>query len=187
MDEDKKQKKAIYQLLILLGSAVGFAVLFAVFMIFYYGPSGQYYVKNILLAPDMIGKLDFHDGKNGGKYTFDKAVFRYYNDNEKSWKSVNVDGATYQKVFTTLENESSMKDVPTEVMNLFNLANPATLTLYVKNEKATNVFQEIVFVKDGDFYRVLLRGDNPSTSWAYFHHRKIYDHIIHTIVQAGPP
>lgn len=187
MDDDKKQKMEIRQLLLLLGSAVAAAVLFSIFMINFYGPTGQYTVKNILLSPDMTSKLDFYDGVTGGKFTFDRAVFRYYDDESVSWKSVVLSESTYRQLFEELHNETSFIDVPAEVINQFNFPNPATLTLYVKNDKVTKVFQEAVFVKDSDLFRILLRGDHPTSNWAYFHHRKVYDHVLHIIVPAGSP
>lgn len=187
-DEDKlpSQTIEIKNLILLLGSAIGVAVLFSVFMIYYYGPSGEYYVRNIMLSPEMTPKLDFVDGAKGGRFVFDKAEFRYFDSETNSWKTKILSADNYRAVYELLENEASLTDVPTEVISLFNTPNPATLTLFVKSDKITKVFQEIVFVFNGDYYRVMLRNNEPMRSWAYFYHRKIYDHILHTLQRDTP-
>ena len=49
MQEEKEQKKEIRQLLFLLGSSVVVALLLSIFMINFYGTTGQYIVKNLVL------------------------------------------------------------------------------------------------------------------------------------------
>ncbi len=179
-----EEKREIWSLLSVLGSAIAAAIIFAAFMIHYYGPSGEYKVKNILLSPETTEKLDFHDGSEGGRFRFDHAEFRYYDDETKSWKKIVLDAQAYKTVYHLLENESSIGDVQPEVIAEFNLPNPATMTLLVRNEKVVRVFQEVVFVKDGDYYRVMLRGSDPIGNWAYFKQRKIYDHVFHALIPA---
>ena len=180
-----EEKFEIGRLLAVLGSAIAAAVLFAVFMIYYYGPSGEYYVKNILLSPETAARIDFQDGREEGRFVFDRAEFRYFNTEVKSWKTIILDTKAYQAVYDLLENESSVSDVTPDIVDEFNRPNSATLTLYVKNNKLTKIFQEAVFPLGGDFYRILLRGKDPIGEWGYFHHRKIYDHVLHAIIPAG--
>jgi len=179
--EEKKEKKEIRQLLLLLSSAIGVAIFFSVFMIQYYGSTGDYLVKNVLLSPETAKKLDFYDGNHQGKFTFDRAEFRYFDDETMSWKVTILDETQYQNLFDILQNESSLTHVDSAVIGHFNLPNPATLTLFVKNDKSTKVFQEAMFVKNDDYFRISLRGDTPAISWVYFYHRKIYDHILHAL------
>ena len=181
-----EEKFEIGRLLAVLGSAIAAAVLFAVFMIYYYGPSGEYYVKNILLSPKTASQLDFQDGKEGGRYVFDRAEFRYFNSEMKTWKTIVLSEQQYQAVYDLLGSESSLSSVPPEIVDHFNRPNPATLTLYVKSGTVTKVFQEAVFPMEGDFYRIMLRGKDQG-EWVYFHHRKIYDHIIHAIIPVDAP
>lgn len=176
-----KQRAEIKQLLMLLGSAIGVAIVFSAFMIYYYGPSGEYYVKNILLSPEMTGKLDFPDGVNSGRFVFDRAEYRYFDGELKTWKTKVLSHELYSKVYELLKNEAGLTEASAEVVNQFNLPNPATLTLYVKSDKITKIFQETVFVNNGDFYRISLRNNEAATSWAYFYHRKIYDQVLHAI------
>lgn len=187
MEEEKKQKKEIRQLLYLLGSAVGFAVLFSIFMINFYGPTGQYTVKNILLSPEMTTKLNYLDGVSGGKFNFDRITFRYFDDENKQWKSQAVPLTVYRAIFDDLANHTSFVDVPQEIVSQFNAPNSATLTLYVKNDKTSKIFQELVFVKDGDLFRISLVEDHPTGKWAYFLDRKVYDHVLHMIVPEAAP
>ncbi len=62
MEEEGSARKEIRQLLAVLLSGVGLAVVASLFMIFFYGPSGQYAVKNVLLSPELLGKLEFTEG-----------------------------------------------------------------------------------------------------------------------------
>lgn len=176
-----KSKSEIKQLVLLLSSAVFIAVLFSAILILYYGPTGEYYVRNILLAPEMTGKLDYSERTGGGRFVFDRVDFRYYDTEEKKWTTRTLNEEEYRKVYTLLASESSLRQVPDEVVSQFNLPNPATLTIYVKSDKTTKPFQEVVFVNKGDFYRIMLRTQDSATPWAYFHHRDIYDHVLHSI------
>ena len=182
-EEGPKEKtpSEVKQLLLLLGSAIVAALCISLFLIHHYGPSGEYYVRNILLSPSVTRELDYRDGSKGGRFVFDRAEFRYFNDEEKRWKTRVLSPEAYRTVYEMLENQSSLSFVSDEVLNQFNLPNPAVLSLYVKNEQTSSLFQEIVFVNNGDLYRIKLRTDTATASWAYFSARNIYDHILHTI------
>lgn len=184
MKQNKEEKGSeIKQLLLLLGSAIGVALVVSAFLILHYGPSGEYYVKNILLAPEIMEQVNYRDGTKGEsqRFIFDRVEFRYFDDQTRSWKTRVLNREVYRDVYKILENQSSLSTVSEEILNQFNLPNPATLTLYVKNENTTIRFQEVIFVNNGEVYRVMLRNDAATPSWAYFSQRNIYDHVLHII------
>ncbi len=187
MQEEKEQKKEIRQLLFLLGSSVVVALLFSIFMINFYGTTGQYTVKNILLSPEMTTKLNYLDGTSGGKFTFDRITLRYFDDNDNEWRSAEVSTKEYRSIFEELGNLTSIVEPTQEVVGVFNTPKPATLTIYVKNDKTSKIFQEVVFVNEGDLFRVLLIEDQPKNQWAYFFHRKVYDHVVHIVAPEASP
>lgn len=178
MTEEKKGIGEIGRLLVLLCSAIGAAIVFSFFLIYYYGPTGQYKVNEILLTPEMTKQLSYQQSVEGGRFTFDRTELRYYDENAREMKTFVLTHPDYHKLFRLLEKGESLEAVPSEVISRFNAPNAATITLYTKNDKGAAPFQEITFVNHGDFYRISLRTDNTSESWAYFYHKDIYEKVL---------
>lgn len=62
--------KQIRNLLIVVGAGVFGAFLLAYVMVVYYGPSGRYQTKNVLLEPGIIEGLTFQDlNPDTGKFS----------------------------------------------------------------------------------------------------------------------
>lgn len=190
---NKSQRSQIRNLLLVLGSGFLGACLFGLFMLYRYGPSGQYLVKDALLSPKLTQELNYNDtnSKTGGqdRFTFDKMEFAYFDAVSKQWKKTTVPLAKYQKWYEELSGNESILNPPDNVKNLFSQGYPATLTLYVKTESnaawqaLTKPFQEVQFVNGGDYYRIELREQNPMGKWVYFNSPGIYQKTIEQLGQ----
>jgi len=150
-------------------------------MLHYYGPSGRYAASNVLLSPALIQGLSYQDvNPKTGKlalFVFDGIDFSYYDSSQKRWLSVPVSKETYEKFYDFVSKEQSLENATIEVQNFFYKDNPSKLTIKTKvdssDEKqiSSKIFQESNFVKEGDFYRVMLREQTGSPgSWVYFYH-----------------
>lgn len=184
-DKDKiSANKEIRNLIFLIGSAVGFAVLAAVGLVWYYGPSGLYEAKHTLLSPDFFQELKYSDSnpETGGSsvFVFDTISFIYYDNDLKRWDKVEVSKEKYRQFYQLISGDVSEENVSPQLIDRFTVAYPATLELRVKVKNGSGAdgtiktFQEVVFINEGDDYRVELHESTIEKKWAYFHHPSIY-------------
>lgn len=177
-------KRQIRNLLGVLFAGVFAAVVFALFMLHNYNPTGRYLLKNVLLSPQMTSLLAYDDinPKTGSqtRFVFDQIEFAIWNSDKKDWKKIRVNTEQYKQFYESIQDDTSILDVKDDVVNLFYKSNPLILTLSVKSEsggdmtKATKTFQTVQFVNEGDYYRVELREQGNTEGWAYFYHPGIY-------------
>jgi hypothetical protein len=190
---DKFQKQQIRNLLVVLGSGFLAACLLGLFMLYHYGPSGQYLGRDALLSPRMTQDLNYNDynSKTNGdsRFIYDKSEFAYYDTTTKQLKKITVSEKHYQDFYNLIANDISILN-PTDLdVGRFSKGNLATLTLLVKTESPaawqaqTKTFQEVQIVPEGDYYRIELREQNPSGKWVYFYHPNIYNEAIGTLSQ----
>lgn len=173
--------REIRNLLFVIGSAIGVALLGAAFMLYYYGPTGSYFAKNVLLSPFYTSTLAFNDinPKNGRleKFVFDGIEFSYFDGIKKQEIHLPVSNETYTQFYNSVASERSIPDITEEVRAQFT-NHPSSLSFKVHPEhtpEASKVFLEVNFVKEGEYYRVQLRDATGTTgTWAYFYHPNIY-------------
>jgi hypothetical protein len=174
----------ISRLLIVLLSGIAIAGLLSIFMIWNYGPTGQYQLSNVLLAPETLQSLSFSDAEVSGskdvknrspRFVFDKVEYVYWDSPSKQWQQFTIDNATYVKFYQTIEKDMSIVDINLDIVNLFAAEAPSHLAILVKNEGNSNVrpLQVLEIAPGGDYYRVELRGSHQGSDWAYFEHKNI--------------
>lgn len=181
--------KQIRNLLIVVGAGVFGAFLLAYVMVVYYGPSGRYQTKNVLLEPGIIEGLTFQDlNPDTGKfsqYSMDRIELLYFEDVGNQWirKALTLD--TYRQIYEVISGDSSVMEVSDEIQGLFHLKTPATLSLVVRSETGdgAKAFQEVQFVNRGNYYRVLLREESKKQNWAYFYHPDIFNQVLQVVEQ----
>lgn len=189
-------KKQIRNLLGVLTAGVGAAIIFALFMLYFYGPTGRYYLKNVLLSPETINQLSYEDTKTKKagqiQFNFDKIEYTFWNSEKKEWKTVQVPLELYKQFYQSVQDESSILDVKEDVVNLFSKSNPSSLILSAKTainktdlSKDPKPFQRVQFVNAGDYFRVELREQNDVAGWAYFYHQNIYEKAGALFMQKG--
>lgn len=169
-------RNQIRNFLLVIGSSVGFAVIVVLVTLYYYGPTGRYLTRNVLLAPEVTGSMVFMDfnPQTGGmsRFVFDRIEF-------VTDRTIPVNMDSYREIFRLIGNDRSLRDVPDDVINLFNHENPSRLILTIRtpDQGAVKIFQEVHFAKIGDYYRIELHVEKGEGDWAYFYHSKIDDKI----------
>ena len=181
-------KKQIRNLLLLLSSAIVFAIGTGVFFVAYYSPSGVYLAKNALLAPEVLDKLKFNDtnSKTGGmsRFIFDSILFKWQDKQTHQWKNLYVDQQKYAKIYQLLSSDRSILDPATDVQEQFTREQPAQLTIMIRteNNSASQSFQQVQFIPGVDYYRVELHEQNAKARWAYYYHQKVFQNIFSILV-----
>lgn len=179
-------KSEIRNLLAVILSGVLCAFILAGFMLYYYGPTGHYFARNVLLSPSLIMKLNFQETnpKSGevSRFVFDGIEFSYYDNSKKAWKQTAVSPAAYEKFYELISQDVSLEIAGQDIPNLFLKGNAARLTLKVKKEskvESSRIFQEVFFANEGDYYRVELREQGyVQGELAYFYHPGIYQEAL---------
>lgn len=187
-NQQETAKQQIGKLLTIIISAIAFACVFAVFMVYFYGPTGRYYVKNALISPELVEDLSYNDKntKTGGTslFTFEDMVFSYYDKNSQQWQKLSIDQASYAKLYQKISDEKSLTEVSEDILSVFNRTPPASLVISVSTEsqaswqKMSKNFQEVQFANQGDYFRIQLHEQNSTDAWVYFFYPKIYDEAL---------
>lgn len=185
--EKETAAKQIRNLLLVVSSGVVAAILLTVSMVYYYGPSGLYIARNVLLSPATMERLAYNDSNpdTGGlaRFIFNNIEFTIYDVNVRKYQQLNIGIEKYQKFYDAVSSDRSIEDVTGDIISIFSIGYPSKLTLTVRAEQngksnaVTKKFQEVQFAQDGDYYRVELLDQNAIGSWAYFYHPKIYQEV----------
>lgn len=183
---DSKEKQ-IKTLLGVFGGGISAGILIALFMLYYYDPTGAYTAKNILLTPENAYSLHFTEtgskSKPEGKYAFSGVYFSFFDPESKQMKTVSVPREQYDLFYHLVANDKSIVKPGDAIFHLFQ-GQSASLALKVRTvgedtSKGIEIpFLEIVFAS-GDHYRVQLRQAGPAQEWAYFYHPGIYEDALH--------
>ncbi|MEC7839582.1 MAG: hypothetical protein VX777_06050 [Chlamydiota bacterium] len=185
IEEDKRSKyKEIWSLLSIIGGGSAFALFFVVFLIYFYGPSGLYEIKSTLLSPSVFSELNYKDvnPNTGGNtsFVFDQVEYFYYNKDQGRWGKIVVSQQEYVDFFNLIKNDTSVQDVSNSIVDQFQVGHPASLKFGVKSvekkggSSSKKTLQEMVLVRDGDYYKVSIHNAQNGESWAYFYHPGIY-------------
>lgn len=189
-NQSTSKKKEIWALLAVIGSGVAFSLLVAAWCLYFYSPSGLYHIKYALLSPDTADELRYQDSdpSTGSKQFFvlDSMLFTYFDKEKSTWQTVTVDRQKYRKFYDALMSDVSLQEGPAaSIAAKFLSGHPAMLRIMVQSESkgkaVTKIFQEVVFVYDGDYYRLELRGDSHQREWAYFFHKNIYEIALRSL------
>lgn len=170
----------------MLFGSIAAAIIVAIGLVYYYGPSGYYEAKYALLAPDMLHDLRYQDvnPETGSRHFFvyEAMEFTYYDSNENRWKKSRVTEEGYRNFFQQIAGDVSVEQESSPVTDPFRSGYPASLKLLVKSEgsRSNSVipFQEVTFAYEGDFYRMELHEESSEKKWAYFNHPGIYQKAL---------
>lgn len=182
------RNREIRNLLTLLGAAIICAGLLTWGFLYYYGPSGRYLAGKTLLDPAIIDQVRYQDQHipTGKKidFEFDRIELSYFDLEKKQMKKVSFSIENYEIFYKRVASLKSLENIDGNIQNLFRLAPPALLTIWMhpqqgKWEGASQVFQVVQLIPEGDF-RVQLHGTNGE-EWAYFYLAGIYQEMISLI------
>lgn len=170
-------KGRIGALLAVIASGVLFAFLAAAFMVVYYGPSGTYLLKNVLLSPEMAETL------NDSPIIFERLEFSHWDASSKQWSMQEVNLSQYKTFYKLVQGDQSLESALPEVIDAFYRVHPSSLTLFVRTVANPHAlikpFQIVQFAERKDYFRVELHVETPdeSTRWAYFYHPDIESQV----------
>ncbi len=183
----------IRNLLAVLFSAILVASIFALFMLYNYGPSGHYILNNVLLAPDTLANVSFADSDltaaKSQRYQYDRIEFSNWNAEKKQWLRMPIGTSEYGQFYQKIASEKSILEVSHEVVNQFYSLPPSKLTIFMKSATANSSsgtsskpLQVAEFSQDGNYYRIELHGQQGSEQWAYFYHPNILKEVAELFV-----
>lgn len=160
----KKERREVRNLILMLSSALFIVFVVVVGLVYYFGSSGTYLLRNVLISPEALERV-FFDGKGASK----KAV----------------SPQSYAAFYELVASERSLPHVTDGIVAQFDQIVPSTLTIFRardNSEKGDMVFQQIQFIDNGDLYRVQLRSlnqDKPiQEEWIYFRTPGIYKKVF---------
>lgn len=178
----------LLHLALVICSAICIGLLLTVSLVYFHGPSGKYVLGNVVLAPEVLDKLNYNDKnpKTGqsDRFVFDHIEFTWYEDEVKEWKKLQVDKEKYATFYNAYRDQSSLLDPSEDILALFKGPFNASIALKVKTESSSSWqadskdFQEIQFVFQGNYFRVKLHEQNPGDHWVYFYHPHIYHDVL---------
>lgn len=179
-------KQQIRNLLLLIFSGIFVGLLVCLFFLYYYGPSGQYSVKNSLLSPAVLENLTFNDidPKTGKveRFNFSGIEFSYLDASQKQMKRVQITPEQYRNFYNVIADDVSLKEISLQVEEQFSKMGSASLVLRMKTNGSSEdkIFQQLNIVTNGDYYRIELRDmtSGNKSSWIYFHHQNIYQKAL---------
>lgn len=181
---DPSQKKQIRTLLLVFGSGLTMGIFIALAMLYYYNPTGSYLARNVLLAPENATSMRYLDTdktkKEGGRrYILDDIEYSYSENNSRQYKRLHVDMEKYAAFYNAVSNDASLTDVDDKIRGLFNAPLASSILLKVRTENSVKYqgdskpFLTIDFAADGNHFRVQLREQSATDTWAYYYDKGI--------------
>lgn len=178
VEMNRTKAKEIRNLLFVIGSAVAAALILSLSLLYIYNPSGRYFAKNVLLAPEIMSQISYPEKqtKTGKevRFTFEGFEFRYWDQEKKEWIKTAPKQKAYSEFYSAVAQDQSIQPISEEMRKLFNQNHLTALTVHMKSDHDKIVFQEVYFDPGGDFYKVQLREESTAPSstegWAYFLH-----------------
>lgn len=185
-NENPSKKKEITSLLSVIFGGGAFAVIVAIGLVYFYGPTGLYDAKHSLLSPDMLAELRYQDvnPQTGARnyFVYDGLEFTYFDQKAGKWKKESVSQEQYRKFYEVITSDVSIEQENDLVTDQFRAGYPAMLKILVHSEdrrsQATKTFQEVTFAFQGNYYRIELHEQASQEVWAYFFHEDIYKTAI---------
>lgn len=177
-------RRQITSLLTILGGGILAACLFAGYMLYTYGPTGQYLLSNVLLDPAIAQSLAFNDSSLGrgeqGRLLLDSFQYRTYNKKGQYWDNVRISADKYSAIYHLLQNDYSLTESTQNLDKEFFNSKAPSIAIYVRspNNQEPIIFQEVAFLPQKNLYRVGLRGKDSIEQFAYFSHPQAYEKIM---------
>lgn len=188
-------KKQIIYLMGVLGAGLAAALALIGYLLYTYGPTGQYKAANVLLDPAVARNLAFSDtdfgrGKNN-VFELDAIKFQYFEESSKQWRVDTLADWQYDDIYELLKGDESVPFPSQEMTEQFSLTQPSTLEFIVRQKLNPNasgeskVFISAEFIPKTDEYRVKLRASEGWQQYAYFVHPGVYQKLMAIIRKVG--
>jgi hypothetical protein len=186
VDKSEPVYKQIRNLIIVLLLGISSAGILTGFFLYYYGPSGTYLLKNVMVSPDMINGPSFDDRNPATgkvtKFVFSQIVFSYWDQGQRKWHRSFVSVDDYRLFYDKFADMKSL-EADTAAVSTFLSSPPAKLTLHARlsdkdANKTEKAFQEVQFSYEGNLFRVELHTQATGHEWAYFYHPHIYQEVL---------
>lgn len=185
-------KRQIYTLLSILSAGIISALLLVGFLVYNFGPKGNYLVTHAILEPKLVKNLNYSDtnNKTGGmsRFVYDSIVFDYYDAKGKPHQ-IEVTQDKYNQLYQLIHVDSSILQVPESIIAEFNNSLINALSIRVRTESPAawqdekKLFQEMQFSPKSNHYRVKLRTDPTTQQWIYFNHPDITQQTLQLFTQ----
>lgn len=193
LSSQPSSNKQIRTLILVLCSGLVCALLLSGFLVYFYGPTGQYMAQNAMLAPDLITTLSYNDTnhKTGGmsRYVYDKINFSYYDEKTKQQHQMVITPEQYSQFYQLISHEKSYLNVPKEALDTFAKGIPATISIQVRTDShaawqdETKIFQKIEIAQNSNDFRIELHEQKSTSNLIYFSHPNIYQKAIQIFIK----
>ncbi len=181
-----KPRKEVQNLILMLSSAVFLAFLIVVGLVYYFGSSGTYLLRDVLISPDALKRISFsdYDQETGERspFVFNKIEFIRAESRGREWGRYAVSKESYEEFYNLVSHERSIPQVSDQMIEQFETIVPSTLTIFVqaRDNKGTRengfIFQRVEFLDREDVFRVQMR--DSQGSWIYFSYPGIYNKVV---------
>jgi len=181
-----KPRKEVQNLILMLSSAVMIAFIVVVGLVYYFGSSGTYLLRDVLISPDALKRISFTDynpdSGDQSRFVFNKIEFVRAESRGKGWGRYAVSKQSYEAFYKLISNERSIPQISNEMILQFDRIVPSTLTIFIQardNEGRAQdgtIFQQVEFLDKEDVFRVKMR-DSKDT-WVYFRYPGIYNKVV---------
>lgn len=188
----------IKSLLLLLVIAIGASFSLIGFMLYFYGSSGTYKARDMLIEPDLVEELSYNDLNSvtgaSSRYIFKEIAFTAYDSKNKERKRQLVPMGTYIQLYHLIEDKKSIdeKEITPSILAAFDRNPPALLTVAVEtvdnspNEKNSKIIQKVEFAFESSYFRIELQQQPPSNNrWVYFESKAIYQTAVGLFLSTG--
>ncbi|MFZ0564969.1 MAG: hypothetical protein WAM28_02090 [Chlamydiales bacterium] len=183
----KRVKREVRNLILMLGSGVCAAFLITVIIVYYFGSSGTYLLRNILVDPNVVMEEASFKSKRT-PFIFNKIDFVHEQSEKGKKEQFSVSAKNYTHFYSKVAKAKSLPALTEETVKQFEWIPSSTLILFVRsrdhlelNEEET-VFQQIQFLDQGDIFRVQLpkncNNDSHEEEWVYFSYPGIYKEVM---------
>ena len=178
----KKERMDVRKLLLLLASASFIAFLAVVGLVYYFGTSGTYLLRDILVSPETLEQNSLTHPE--GNFAFNKIVFVRSEKHGQRWEHFAVSPQVYKNFYKLMYSERSVPVITDTMVNQFNSIAPSTLMIFVQEEIVgeEKIFQQVQFIDNGELFRVQFRPfqhtEMPRETWIYFRYPGIYEQVI---------
>lgn len=179
------RKGEIRKIIAVIFAGVAGAFLLAAFFVVNFSPSSRYKAGDVLLAPDVLPKLNYNDFNpkisTNDRYIFDAVKFEIFP--LKIEKKATI--TAYRSFYSLIKSDLSLLKEEGET---FFSGIGGDLLVLVKTESSSawqndnKTFQAIQFAQGGNHYRIQLHEDAKGNAWAYFYHPGILNAVQSTFL-----
>ena len=190
MKKEKSARREVRNLIAMLGSSVVVAFIVVIGLVYYFGSSGTYLLRNVLVSPEALERISFET--NTGRqqrFVFNKIEFTLADASGKGWGRYAVSKRAYADFYDDVEDLRSLPQLTDEIIAQFRTIAPSTLVIFVQAKdnmgsgKDGVMFQRIEFIDQGDIFRLQLRHEQyeegaQKEEWVYFRAPGIYQRVV---------